>query len=99
MLGRDSISKLVGTYYLLFHWIVYNSFLFFSLMRNVLISYYKEATTKEDKNAFYHASDPNYTSGTPFHSVVVFSTILWFRQIAWISHAACYYTLKYQAGT
>lgn len=63
MLDRNDISKVVGTYYLLFHWILYYSFLFFfSLMTNAPISYYKEATTKEDKNAFYHASGPNYIS-------------------------------------
>lgn len=77
MLGRNNISKVVGTCYFLFHWILYYSFLLFiSLMANVPISYYKEDTTKEDKNAFYHASGPNYISGTPFQSDMVFFTIL-----------------------
>ena len=50
--------------------------LFFSLMTSVPISYYKEATTKEDKNAFYHASGPNYISRTPFQSTMGFFIIL-----------------------
>lgn len=99
MLGRNSISKVVGMFHLLFHWIAYYSFLFFNLMSNVSISYYKEDTTKEDKNAFYHASDPNYSSETPFQLTVVFSTSFWFRQINWILCAACYYILQCHTGT
>lgn len=50
-------------------------------MTNVPISYYKEVTTKEDKNAFYHASGPNYISGTPFQLAMVFFTIFGFRHV------------------
>lgn len=50
--------------------------LLFFFNDKVPVSYYKEATTKEDKNDFYHASGPNYISGTPFQSAMVFFTIL-----------------------
>lgn len=83
MLGRNSISKVVRTY-LLFHCILYYSFLslfFFSLMTNVPISYYKDVTTKEDKNAFYHASGLNYFSGILFQLAMVFFTILQFHHV------------------
>lgn len=76
MLGRNSISKVVEHVILCStgFCIINSSFFFFN--DKMPVSYYKEATTKEDKNDFYHASGPNYISGTPFQSAMVFFTIL-----------------------
>lgn len=91
MLGRGQIPYMVGMY--LFT-VPLNSVLFtllyFSLMTNVPLSYYKETTTNIDRAAFYQASGPNYIPTIPFKSAIVFFFFYNFMvSLNWMSLMSC----------
>lgn len=73
MLDTDRVSYMAGMYLLT---VPLNSVLFihlyFSLMTNVPISYYKEITTNVDRTAFYQASGPNCMPAILLKSAMVF---------------------------